>query len=155
MITNGRWSQMEDDHKRKMTSNGRLHQILNMEYLSNYWSDLSQILNLSLYDRSKLQMKRISNGRWPKWKTTSNIECSISQQLLFSSLPNLNCGLYDSHWPNLYLQTQLSIKLQSNCLSLVELSSSQLVICYLWWESHIHLELCSRCRCTPHLIYST
>ena len=40
----------------------------------------------------------------------------------------------NSHWPNLYLQTQLSIYLQSNCLSLVELSSSQLVlIASLWW----------------------
>ena len=31
------------------------------------------------------------------------------------------------HWLNLHLETQLSIHLQSNCLSLVELSSFQLV----------------------------
>ena len=39
--------QLEDDTK-----------ILKMEYLSNYWSDLSQILNSSLGDRTK-----ICNGR--------------------------------------------------------------------------------------------
>ena len=33
----------------------------------------------------------------------------------------------NNHWLNLNLETQLSIHLQSNCLSLVELSSFQLV----------------------------
>ena len=36
----------------------------------------------------------------------------------------------NNHWLNLHLETQLSIHLQSNCLSLVELSSFQLVILY-------------------------
>ncbi len=44
----------EDDLKWKMTSNGRLPKIANFEYLSNHWSDLSQILNLGLYDQAKL-----------------------------------------------------------------------------------------------------
>ena len=39
---------MEDD------PNGRLHQILNVVYLINYWSALLQIVNLGLYDQNKL-----------------------------------------------------------------------------------------------------
>ena len=50
-----------------MTSNGRLPEILKAEYLSNYWSDPSHILNLSLYDQKQtiqmFQMQKISNGR--------------------------------------------------------------------------------------------
>ena len=57
----------EDDFKWKMTSNGRLPEILKVEYLSNYWSDPSHILNLSLYDQKQtiqmFQMQNISNGR--------------------------------------------------------------------------------------------
>jgi hypothetical protein len=44
----------EDDIKWKMTLNGRLAQISNVKYLSNYWSDLPQILKWGLYDQSKL-----------------------------------------------------------------------------------------------------
>jgi hypothetical protein len=44
----------EDDLKWKMTSNGRLSQISKVKYLSNYWSDLPQILNLGLYDQREL-----------------------------------------------------------------------------------------------------
>ena len=44
----------DDDFKWKMTSNGRLPKIAKFEYLSNHWSDLSQILNLGLYDQAKL-----------------------------------------------------------------------------------------------------
>ena len=60
---------MEDDLK-----------ILKVEYLSNHWSDLPQILNLSLGDQTKSKnelIKMFSNGRWPlmeddlQWKTTS------------------------------------------------------------------------------------
>ena len=62
----------EDDLKWKMTSNGRLPQISKVKYLSNYWSDLPQILNLDLCDQTKLykcftfQMKKTSNGRRPQ-----------------------------------------------------------------------------------------
>ena len=42
MTTNGRRPKMEDDLK-----------ILNVEYLSNHWSDLTQIWNLSLQDLTK------------------------------------------------------------------------------------------------------
>ena len=38
---------MEDD------PNGRLHQILNVVYFSNYWSALHQILSFGLYDQNK------------------------------------------------------------------------------------------------------
>jgi hypothetical protein len=50
---------MEDDLKWKTTSNGRWPQmednlkILKVEYLSNHWSDLPQILNLSSGDQTK------------------------------------------------------------------------------------------------------
>ena len=44
----------KDDLEWKMTSNGRLPKIAKFEYLSNHWSDLSQILNLGLYDQAKL-----------------------------------------------------------------------------------------------------
>ena len=47
----------EDVLKCKTTSNIRIErqpQILKVEYLSNHWLDLAQILNLSLYDQSKL-----------------------------------------------------------------------------------------------------
>ena len=39
--------QMEDD------PNGRLHQILNVVYLINYWSALHQVLNFGLHDQNK------------------------------------------------------------------------------------------------------
>ena len=66
---------MEDDIK-----------ILKMEYLSNYWSDISQISNLSLGDRIK-----IFNGRWPwnimyrmllRGKSEENLEVISSVALL-------------------------------------------------------------------------
>ncbi len=38
----------------KMTLNGRLPKVAKFEYLSNRWSDLSQILNLGSYDQAKL-----------------------------------------------------------------------------------------------------
>ena len=54
--SNKRWPQMEDDLK-----------ILKVEYLSNHWSDLPQILNLSSGTKPKmLKMKTTSNGRWPQ-----------------------------------------------------------------------------------------
>ncbi len=61
----------EDDLEKKMTSNGRLPKIAKFEYLSNHWSDLSQILNLGLYDQAKLsKCSNISNEDDLKWKTT-------------------------------------------------------------------------------------
>ena len=69
-----RWPQMEDDLKWKMTSNGRLPQISKVKYLSNYWLDLTQILNLGLYDQSKLykyfKRRRPQMKADLKWKTT-------------------------------------------------------------------------------------
>ena len=49
---------MEDDFK-----------ILKVEYLSNYWSDFPQILNLSKGDQTKIKMlktKMTSNWRPPQ-----------------------------------------------------------------------------------------
>jgi hypothetical protein len=65
-----------------MTSNGILPQISKVKYLSNYWPDLRQILDLGLYDQSKLY--KFLKRRQPqmeddlKWKTTSNIKSEIS-----------------------------------------------------------------------------
>jgi hypothetical protein len=60
----------EDDLKWKMTSNRRLPQISKVKYLSNFWSDLPQILNLGLYDQKNFA--KVSNEDHLKWKMTSN-----------------------------------------------------------------------------------
>jgi hypothetical protein len=87
----------EDDLKWKMTSNGRLSQISKVKYLSNYWSDLPQILNLGLYDQRELckcfKWRRPQMEDDRKWKTTSNIKSVISQQLLVGSSPNFKLRL--------------------------------------------------------------
>ena len=85
--SNGRWPQKEDDLK-----------ILNVEYLSNHWSDLPQIFKLSLGDQTKVkkcfkwrqtpmeddfQWKTLSIGRWPQI-----IKSGISQQPLIRSSSN-------------------------------------------------------------------
>ena len=67
MASNGRWPKMEDDLK-----------VRKVEYLSNHWSDLTQIWNLSLQDLTK-GYKGVK-WRWPpmeddlKWKMTSKYE---------------------------------------------------------------------------------
>ena len=104
----------EDDLKWKMTSNGRLPQISKVKYLSNYWSDLPQILNLGLCDQSKLY-KCFKWRRHPmeedlRWKTTSNTKSEISQQLLVWSSPNFKLML---RWPTQTLQ-MFKIKTTSN-----------------------------------------
>ena len=53
-----RWPSMEDDLK-----------ISKVEYLSNHWSDLPQILNLSSGDQTKI--KNAWNEDDLQWKTTS------------------------------------------------------------------------------------
>ena len=62
----------------KITSNGRRPQILIVEYLSNHYSDIPQILNLSLGDQNKieklLKIKTTSNGKRPQ-----NNESGISE----------------------------------------------------------------------------
>ena len=88
----------EDDFNWKMTSNGRLSQLLKVEYLSNYWSDISQILNLSLYDQSKLIIF-FSNEDDSKWKMTSN-----------GRLPNkLNMEYLSNYWSNISQILNLSV----------------------------------------------
>ena len=62
--------------------------ILKVEYLSNHWSDLSQIWNLSSGDQNKpnskmRKTKMTSNGRRPQ-----NINSWISQQPL-TDLPQI------------------------------------------------------------------
>ena len=75
--------------------------ILKVEYLNNHWSDLTQILNLSLDDHTKLkiswnedytQRKRTFNGRQHQ-----NIKSGISQQPLVGSSKNLHLSLGDHH----------------------------------------------------------
>ena len=93
----------EDDFNWKMTSNGRLPQLLKLEYLCNYWSDLSQILSLGFYDQSKpfkcfnlrrLQMEMTSNGRLPQLLVVEYL-CNYWSDLS----QNLNLGFYDHGKP--------------------------------------------------------
>jgi hypothetical protein len=104
----------EDDLKWKTTSNGRLPQISKVKYLSNYLSDLPQILNLGLCDQSKLYkfLKWIQPPMEDdlKWKTTSNIKSEISQQLMVRSSTNFKLRLM---WPNQTLQ-MFQMKTTSN-----------------------------------------
>ena len=71
----------EDELQWKRTTDGILPQISKVKYLSNYWSDLPQILNLGLCDQPQLEDDL-------NWKTTSNIKSGISQQLLARSSQN-------------------------------------------------------------------
>ena len=86
----------------KTTSNGRRPQILIVEYLSNHYSDLLQILNLSLGDHTKikiLKMKLTLNERQPQ----NNLSW-ISQQPLIGSSWNLKLelrGTYQNKRKNL------------------------------------------------------
>ena len=104
----------EDDLKWKMTSNGRLPQISKVKYLSNYWSDLSQILNLVLYDQRELckcfKWRRPYMEDDLKWKTNSYIKSEISQRLLDGSFPNFKLSLI---WPKRALQ-MFQMKTTSN-----------------------------------------
>ena len=81
----------EDNFKWKMTSNGRLPQLLEVEYLCNYWTDLSQILNLGFYYQSKpfkcFKLRRLKMEDDLKWKTTSITKSGIALQLLVGSVP--------------------------------------------------------------------
>jgi hypothetical protein len=80
--SNGRWPPMKDNLK-----------ILKVEYLTNHWSDLPQIIDLSSGDQIKLkilEMKTTSNGRWPQ-----NIKSWISQQPLIRSSSNLELSSGD------------------------------------------------------------
>ena len=104
----------EDNLQWKTTSTGRLPQISKVKYLSNYWSNLPHLLNLDLYDQSKLY-KRFKWRRPPmeddrKWKTTSNIKSKISQQLLAKSFPNFKLRVM---WPKRTLQ-MFEMKTTSN-----------------------------------------
>ncbi len=85
-----------------MTSKGRLPKVAKFEYISNHWSNLSQILNLDLYDQAKLfSCSNISNKDDLKWKMTSNGR--LPKIAKFEYLSNhwsdlsqiLNLGLYD------------------------------------------------------------
>jgi hypothetical protein len=66
----------EDDNQWKRTSDGRLPQIPKVKYLSNYWSDLPQIINSCLGDQCKLykclNLKQPPMEEDLKSKTTSN-----------------------------------------------------------------------------------
>jgi hypothetical protein len=64
------------------------YKIFKVEYLSNQWSDLPPILNLSLWDQSKLPiMKMAFTGRRPQ-----NIQTGISQQPPIGSSSNFRDG---------------------------------------------------------------
>jgi hypothetical protein len=102
--SNGRWPQKEDDLK-----------ILNVEYLSNHWSDLPQIFKLSLGDQTKVkkcfkwrqtpmeddfQWKTLSIGRWPQI-----IKSGISQQPLIRSSSNFKLKLREPNKKMLQMKT--------------------------------------------------
>ena len=87
----------------KTTFNGWQLQISNVKYISKTRSDLPQIGNVSSVDQTKLY-------KCFKWRR-----------------PWIKVKYINDHCLNLHLETQLSIHVQSNCLSLVELSSFQLV----------------------------
>ena len=95
----------QDDFKWNMTLNGRLPSILKVEYLSNYWSDLSQILTQGFYDQS-IHFKCFK-WRWLqmeddlKWNNTSSINGGISQHLLVQSFPSYKLKLI---WPKQIFQ---------------------------------------------------
>jgi hypothetical protein len=104
MTSNGRWPQKEDDLK-----------ILNVEYLSNHWSDLPQISKLSLGDQTKVkkcfkwrqtpmeddfQWKTLSIGRWPQI-----IKSGISQQPLIRSSSNFKLKLREPNKKMLQMKT--------------------------------------------------
>ena len=82
MTYSGRQSTMEDNLK-----------ISNFEYLSNHWSDLPKILNLSSGEET--QIKNTWNEDNLQWKTTSkgrrpqNIKSWISQQQMIGSSSNV------------------------------------------------------------------
>ena len=66
--------------------------ILKVEYLSNHWLDLPQILNLSLVDRIK--MKNTWNEKGPTMEDNlKNIKIWISQQPIIGSSSNFKLKL--------------------------------------------------------------
>ena len=75
--------------------------IFKVEYLSNHWLKLAQILNLSLYDQTKVT--NTLNADDHLWKMTlirrkpQNIDSGISQQPLIGSCSNCKLKLM---WPN-------------------------------------------------------
>ena len=88
MSTNGRWPQKlkvdlspGDQTKMINTWNDDDLKIFKVEYLSNHWSDLPQILNLRSGDQTKikkmLKFKTTSNGRWPQKNLKLNISATI------------------------------------------------------------------------------
>ena len=62
------------------------------------WSDIPQILDLALYDQSKLykyfKWRRTQIEDDLKWKTTLDIKSKISQQLLVGSSQNIKFRLF-------------------------------------------------------------
>ena len=98
----------------KTTSTGRQPQILKLKYLCNHWLDLPQILNLSLYDQTRLYIWIKSRRSQMKddlqWKTTTNIKSEISLQPVVGSSPNFKLKLI---WPNQTLH-MIQTKTDSN-----------------------------------------
>ena len=65
-----------------------------VEYLSNHWSDFPQILNLSLWDQTKI--KNAWNKDDLQWKMTSkedDLKSWISQQPLIGFSSNFKLNL--------------------------------------------------------------
>ena len=129
----------EDDLQYKTTPYGRLPQISKVKYLSNYWVDLFQILNLALWDQRKLykcfKWRRPPMEEDLKWKTTSIIKRELSQQLLVGSSPHFKTRLM---WPK---QTLQMFQMKTTCnywldlpqiLKLSLCDQSKPYKCFIW-----------------------
>ena len=68
----------EDDLKGKMTKMEDDLKIWKVEYLSNLWSDLTQIRNLSLHDLTK-GYKSVK-WRWPPIEDDLNLKMTLKYQ---------------------------------------------------------------------------
>ena len=90
-----RWSLMEDTLK-----------VLKVEYISNHWSNLPQIVNLISGDQ--FWIKNAWNDDDLQWKTTSKYQSCISQQPLIGSSWNFKLKLRE---PNKKYKMKTPLKL--------------------------------------------
>ena len=89
----------EDDFQWKWTSDGILPQISKVKYLSNNWSDLPQILNLSLCDQTELN--KCFNWRQPSSLTEDDLKI-------------LKVKYLSNHWSDLTQILKVSLREQIN-----------------------------------------
>ena len=64
--------------------------ILNVEYLSNHWSDFTQILNLSLVDQTKIERHKPLNNFFSNYKLNLRESDQNQKSLNGRQHPNYN-----------------------------------------------------------------